>query len=259
MITNSCIYGINLSVPLTEFDEGLEKRSEENGMFYNLEIKHSKKGYKMAHITLKDEDYEQQNAEFLFPVTSDGSNINLIDTSFKEMNNTFYEYQYEEEIMNGTMGYDIDKDPFAMFCEYIKDIATMKNGTFIYKTLFGEPIAIIEGKQKVVSPCVVDIYGKVYGHTIKDDVKADVDFGDIEGMNLKEWLRQHKEEEIIKNILMSDKVTLGKYYDIAKYLITLKQKDELPYPLFKSLFQQAGMLDQFENDTTLNSIYKLLM
>ena len=255
MITNSIIYGINLNVPLSEFEQGLDSRCQSTDMHYNINVKRSKKGYSIAEIRINYDSVADQEAVFLFPLSNNNTSINFISTSFKEMNKTFYAYTFEDR--EDDTVYYYSEDPFSLFCEYIKDLAIDKGGTMIYKTYEGEPIAIIDGKQKIVSPCVVDVYGKVYGPTIKDDIAVSVD-EDVDGITLKEWLREHKEEEVIKNILTSDKSNTEKYYAIAKYLMALKQEEKISQELFKSLFEQAGIFDKFENDNTLSVVYKLL-
>ena len=259
MITNSIIYSINVDATVSEFETALQDfiSNKNLDVEFNTEIKKSKKGYTIYDLTMHNNEDSYQEVEFLFPVSND--TIHFVNTSFKEMNKSFYSFNVDEATSQNLYidDYNITNDPFNVFCSCIEQIARNKGGTIIYKSFLEAPTAIVDGKSKIVQPCVVDVYGKVYGQSVKDEeVKVQVE--DIQGMNLKDWLKEHKEDSNIVAILSSNKDNTDKYYDIAKYLIVLKNKDELSTDLFKSLFEQAGMIDGFVKDNTLSNIYKLM-
>ena len=259
MITNSIIYNINVDATVNEFETALQVYISDKNLDieFNTEIMKSKKGYTIYDLKMHNNEDSRQEVEFLFPISND--TIHFVNTSFKEMDKSFYSFNVDAASLQNLYIYDYDtaNDPFDVFCSCVEQIAKTKGGTIMYKSFLKQPVAIVDGKSKIVQPCIVDVYGKVYGQSIKDeDIKVAVE--NTQGMNLKDWLKENKGDSNIVSILSSDKDNTDKYYDIAKYLIVLKNKDELSTDLFRSLFEQAGMIDGFVKDNTLSNIYKLM-
>lgn len=253
------IYDIDFSCPHDEFMDGLRNHlsnwGNSNMNATSTEVS-TRNGRYMYKIEVKCND-DPNTTSMIFEKNANNGDIIFAVTGLKSFNGTFYTVTQLSDNTKYT-----DNDTFYAFTDYITKTAKNKKGKFVYKTHDNQIICIVNGNSKQAKECIIDNNGNVYGSKEVSNVSLFDGSDTMVSYNTKlpEWNKERRREDPDFAAILTDKTTtvVEKYNLIGKYLMMLRLKDEITSEEFKDLFIQAGAADDYVNDKTLNTVFKLL-
>jgi hypothetical protein len=252
----SKIYDINFSAPIADFENR-----------FNDYLKH----YNNCDMSMSKAEQATRNGKYVykFTVTSSSDpnetviifekdastgNVNCVPSGFGSFGGTFYK---QTNLSDST---DIDDDTLLATINFLQTEAKLLNGLMVAEHR-DSVRCIVNGKDiNNAKHCIV-AGGKVYG---AEDVKLTdmVTAGSVAvhyNTPLGPWMKERRAEDPQLDIAVSDKsVSMeDKMYFVGKYLVSLRNQEQIEADEFKDLFAQSAALDGFVKDPTLRTIYKL--
>lgn len=252
------IYDIDFSCPHDEFIDGLRNFLSNHGnsnMTASSVENATRNGKYMYKIEVTCQD-DPNVTTILFEKNANNGDIILAPTGFRSFGNTFYKTENLSEDVVAT-----DDDTSTALMMFLEQKAKEKKGKFICKYGSHQITCIVGGNTKTAKECIVDSNGNVYGAKEVSTVSLMDGTSMVSyATKLPEWNKERRAEDPDFAAILADKTTTiqEKYNLIGKYVMMLRVKEEITAEEFKDLFVQAGAADEYVNDKTLSTIYKLL-
>lgn len=249
------VYHVDITVPKNVFQNDFDSITVNSSMSVE-KTRSSKQGKVLQSFKIDD---GSDTVEFICDMDTVAGTYSFCPFTFKDYNDSFFKTTNDMSQACNT------------FVDFLLVEAEKYKGTVVLYWASGIK-GVVEGERGTFADCVYEFRShKVFGPGIKGE-KASSSSESRNAYNTgtpsnnktavwSQWSFERKKTDPAFVALLEKSKTIpvkDAMYNMGIYLLKLRTDGELEGEEFCQLFRQVGMLDHFEKQQTLNSIYKII-